>query len=76
MSDRDNFRHAVDAVTHDALDAGLQGLVARWARSTRTNQRDLHDTGRFVDILQDNVATVGLQSRTNHFDRLFDLATD
>lgn len=76
MSDRDDFSHAVYTVTHDALDAGLQGLVARWARSARSNQRDLHDTGRLVDILQDNVATVGLQCRTNHFDCLFDLATD
>ena len=39
------------------------------------DELDGHDAGHFVDVVQDDVAAVGLQGRTDDFDGFFDLFT-
>lgn len=73
--DVDHFRDAVDPVTHDPFDPGLQRLGRRRAPDARSGELDFDDAGVFVDRVQDDVAPIGLESRADHFDGGLDLCT-
>lgn len=73
--DVDDLGDAVHTVSHDALDAGLQGLSAGRARSAGPHERHGDDTGHLVDIAQHDVAAVGLEGGSDGFDGLFDFCT-
>ena len=73
--DVDDFGDTVDPVPHDAFDAGLQRLGRRRAGAARPDEGDADDTGRLVDVTEDDVAAVGVQRRADGFDGFLDLLT-
>src|SRR5690606_3230495 len=63
----------LDAVAEDPLDASLQGLGRRRAADARAGELDGDDSGGLVDVVQHDVALVGLDGRSDHLDDLLDL---
>ena len=68
-----HFGYTIDAITHDPFDSGLQRLRRGWATYACPRELDRHDSGRLIDIVEHDVAAVGLECRTDHFDGCFDL---
>src|SRR5205807_9214922 len=65
--------HALDPVLQDALDARLERHGRRRTTHARTDEFDGDHAGRLVDVVQANVATIGLNSRSDGLDCLLDL---
>jgi len=71
LDDLHDLGDSVDAVFHNAFDAGLQSLVRSRTRGAGPDQFDRDDTGLFVDVMQDDVSAVGLKSWSYDHDGFF-----
>ena len=71
--DRYDFGDTVDAVAHDAFDAGLERVRRRRAGPARAEQAHGDNAGGLVDIAEKDVTAVGLKGGPDHLDGLFDL---
>ena len=72
-ADVDDLGDPGDAILEDPLESRLQGDRRRRTRHARSGELDLDQTGGLVDVVEHDVAVVGLDGRPDHLEDLLDL---
>ena len=69
------FGHARHPIDENALKSGLESDGRCRTRHTGADEFNRHEAGLFVDIVQENIAVIGLNGRADDFDDLLYLFT-